>query len=377
MNIVIVTTGHSPLDERIFYKFGISLTKHKHSVSIICSTEVIDTAVDGIRIRGFKDDSLPKKEKIERLFAEITPFDPSLIICCEPLPILAARKYKRESLREVKIIYDITEYYPLRNMLINYSGFLRIIQYLRFASFNAYVSNLADYLFIGDEGKANFYKIIAPGIKKAIIGYYPPKKYFHYSPPGYDGKNFTLCYVGNISRERGFIRFVDLVKKAAERFEDKVIAIKFIGSKSDDFSGLFDEFSDYQNIRVLQTERVDYKNYSSEFEGVDLCIDLRDKNIVFNRSLPIKVFDYIASGKPFIFSNLDSFNGFEDLREAGLMIDPDDLESALQRIADYLSNPDKLINDSLAAYKLFKNKYNWEIIESKMIHIINSLLKKQ
>jgi len=377
MNIVIVTTGHPPFDERIFYKFGISLKDSGHNVCIICSTKEITTEVEGISVRGFEDKFLPKQEKIGRLFAGIALFKPSLIICCEPLPILAARKYKKEILHEVKIIYDITEFYPHQNMLNNYYGLTRIMHYLRFSVFNAYVSNLADYLFIGEKGKAKLYNIIVPSGKKFIIGYYPPQKYFHYSPPGYDGKNFTLCYTGNISKERGFIRFVNIVKKVAARYNHKFFTAKIIGHAQDDFSGLISELSDIKNIKVIQTDQVDYKYYSSEFEGVDLCIDLRDKNNVFNRSLPIKIFDYIASGKPFVFSDLKSFKGFEDLKEAGIMIDPDDIDSAVQQIYLYLDNPDKLRKDSQIAFRLFQEKYNWEIIESKMIDIINALIRKR
>jgi glycosyltransferase involved in cell wall biosynthesis len=377
MKIVIITSGHPPFDERIFYKFGISLKKYDHNVSIICSTEDIDTEAEGIQIRGFADESLSKNEKINRFFEEIARFNPSLIICCEPLLILAAHRYRKRSSRETKIIYDITEYYPHQNMLNRYSGIIRNLQYLRLTLFNAYVSNLADYLFIGEKGKAKLYNIIAPTVKKAIIGYYPPRKYFEYSPPGYDGKHFTICYAGNISQPGGFRRFIDLVKEASRRFGDKIFIAKIIGSGQDGFRDLINELSDITNVKVILRDRVSYPEYSSEFKDVDLCVDLRDKNIIFNRSLPIKVFDFLACGKPFIFSNLDSFEGFEDVKQAGLLINPGDTEAALQRIYVYLNIPEKLRDDSLNAYRLFREKYNWESIEGKMIDIINSLFKKQ
>ncbi len=89
MNIVIVTSGHPPFDERIFYKFGISLNKYGHKTAVVCSTEEISTISEGISIEGFRDTGLPKKEKINKLFNLTASFNPSLIICCEPLPILS------------------------------------------------------------------------------------------------------------------------------------------------------------------------------------------------------------------------------------------------------------------------------------------------
>ena len=377
MNIVIVTSGHPPLDERIFYKFGISLESSGYNVSIVCSTQEIDTEKENIKIRGFLDDTLPKKQKIQKLFNFISQFDPNIIICCEPLTILAADKYRKKSIKETKIIYDITEYYPHQNILNKYSGIQRTTEYILLSMFNAYVSNLTDYLFIGEAGKAKFYDIFVPYIKKTIIGYYPPQKYFQYHPPGYDGKCFTICFAGKLTDEYGFLRYLGLVQKAAERFKDKIFVAKIIGNPNKNSEQVIDTLQIIKNVRVEHHIEVKYTDFSAQFEHVDICIDLRDKNKIFNRSLPIKVFDYMASGKPFIFSNLKSFKGFEDIKNAALLVEPDDFESALDRISNYLDNPDKLKKDSLTVYSLFKDKYNWESEEKKMIKIINSLIKTQ
>ena len=150
---------------------------------------------------GFEGSAISRQVKVDRLYTEVKRFGPSLVICCEPLTILAAHAYRKQNPGQVKVVYDITEYYPHQNMLNEYSGITRLIHYIRFSLFNFYVSNLADYLFIGEKGKAKLYNLIAPRVKKTIIGYYPPQRYFQYSPPIYDGRNFTICYAGNISRD--------------------------------------------------------------------------------------------------------------------------------------------------------------------------------
>ncbi len=371
MNIAIVTTGHSPFDERIFYKFAVSLQIAGYNVSVISSGQETNTESEGIKVRGFDGTSLSKKDKVEKLLSEIAASNPALVICCEPLAITAAYRYKKQSNNPVKIIYDITEYYPHQNTLNLYEGFSRKVQYAKLSLFNAYVSNLADYLFIGEEGKVKLYDTTAPFRKKAIIGYYAPKRYFHYYPPAYDGRNFTLCYAGRNAESGGFRRYTSLLKTAAQRFPGIIFTAKVIGMEPEDGGDM--GLESLSNVKTIYTGRTDYINYPSKFEGTDICIDLRDKNIIHSRSLPIKVFDYIACGKPFIFSNLDSFKGYDDLRTAGLMTDPDDIESSIIRISGYLNNPEKLKEDSLTAYKLFEEKYNWEIVEKKMLRIIDSL----
>jgi glycosyltransferase involved in cell wall biosynthesis len=378
MNIVIVTSGHPPFDERIFYKFGLSLKKYKHKVTVLCSTEKIETEVDGINVRGFDGNSLTKKEKIKKLYEEIVRANPSLIICCEPLTILAAHRYKKEKGKEIKIISDITEYYPHQNILHKYSGIMKLLNHLRYFFFNIYVTNLVNYLFIGEDRKAGLYNKIAPTKKKTIIGYYPPAIFFNYSPPLYDGKYFTLCYTGIISEARGFNRFVVLVSKAAERFPDKIFIAKILGRyEQPELKKLTEELSTIKNVEVDYTDWVDYKNFAVELSRVDLCIDLRDKNKVFNRSLPIKVFDYMACGIPVIYSSLDSFKEFEDVKKFGILVEPDDIDAALNKIKFYLNNPGQLKKDSQTARNLFEEKYNWEIIETKMIEAINTIFKNQ
>ena len=340
MNIIIVTTGHPPFDERIFYKFAVSLHLSGHNVCVLSAQMEIDTESEGIKVKGFDGTSLSKNAKVAKLYSEIDAFNPSLVICCEPLAIPAAHRYKKKNNEPVKIIYDITEYYPHQNTLNQYSGIPRMFQYIGLSLFNAYVSNLADYLFIGEEGKARIYDIVAPFREKAIIGYYPPKRYFHYSPPAYDGVNFTMCYAGSNAGSSGFRRFIKLVKMAAQSFPQKIITAKVIGMEPESGSGR--GLESFRNIQAIYTGRTDYLNYPSKFEGTDICIDFRDKNIIYNRSLPIKVFDYIACGRTFIFSDLDSFKGYDDLREVGLMIDPDDLQSALKENISLHKQPGKI-----------------------------------
>lgn len=374
MNIVIVTTGHSPYDERIFYKIGLSLRKFNNEVAIICSNVKIDTFSEGIKIKGFEGNSLSKKVKIKKLTQEIREFNPSLIICCEPLTIPAAHKYKKGKKAGIKIIADITEYYPLRSSMDRFSGLLRVIHYVRHFIFNIYAVNLTDYLFIGESGKSGLYKFIAPTKSKAIIGYYPPLRLFRYSPPRYDGKHFTVCYSGIISESRGFSRYLTLIKKVADLFPDKEFTALIIGKyESEVLRKSTGKLLSKENVRVRYYDRAGYIKYSEMIAESDLCIDLRDKNSVFNRSLPIKVFDYMACGKPVIYSNLSSFKEFMDIEKFGLLIEPDDLNSALDRIGLYLVNPEKLKEDSLAARKLFEEKYNWEEIENKMMKIIGEL----
>lgn len=370
-NISLITSGHSPFDERIFYKFGLTLLNAGYNVSVIASTKQLNDTIEGIKVYGFDGADFPKSKKLVRFNELLKVTLPALTICSEPLTIIAALKYKKHN-PELKIIYDITEWYPHQNMLNQFSGLKRVLYNLIYTAFNIYVSNRANLLIIGEELKVKPYKYFAPLKKKEIISYYPSKKYFQFTPPPYDGKTFTICCTGIISQERGFPRFIQLIKLIAKEIPDKLFNVKIIGPfENEKLRELMNSLSAFNNILIDYKVWVNYKNFAIELKSVDLCVDLRDKNKVYNKSLPIKVFDYIACDKPVIYTKLDSLKDFTELNKCGTFIGNENLETALIKIKEYLNSPDVLNSESLYARKLFEEKYNWEILEKSLINLVN------
>lgn len=374
-NICLITSGHSPLDERIFYKFGLTLLNAGYSVSVIASTKQLTDTVDGIKVYGFDGSAFPKSEKLIKFNELLKETLPDLTICSEPLTIVAALRHKKLN-PKLKIIYDITEWYPHQKMLNQFSGLKWAFYYLIYSFFNIYVSNRADHLIFGEKLKAIPYKFFAPFKGQTIVPYFPSKKFFRFSPLPFDGKTFTVCYTGIISKERGFARFIELIKMIAEELPGKFFLAKIIGPfENFEYRELMNSLSTFKNISVDYKEWVDYKIFSEELKNVDLCIDLRDKNKVYNRSLPIKIFDYMACGKPVIYTNLDSLRQFSDITKFGILIEPDDLFKAKEWIKLYLDNTNKLKLHSEAARRLFEDYYNWELFETLLVNVVNDFLE--
>ena len=181
--VSIVTSGHPYYDERIFYKFARSLNKNGWEVSIICSTveSDINLVKDNIHIKGFIGSNLKKSEKVNKFSYYLASTEPDVIVCCEPLPILAANKIRRAN-RNIKILYDVTEWYP-ENVAFKFYGIKRFSTYASLFILNIIASNLADAIIIGEKSKKKRYDLIAPYKKKQIVSYYPVLEFFNYSTP--------------------------------------------------------------------------------------------------------------------------------------------------------------------------------------------------
>lgn len=377
-NIVIVTSGHPPLDERIFYKFACSLKKHKYNVTIICSNLEINDEKNGIVLSGFDGNVLTKSAKINRLKEYISLCEPDVIICCEPLTIISAYKYKKTCSRTVSVISDITEWYP-ENVALKLRGLKRIMTYIQLFLFNIYSSNLADSLIVGEPGKKKRYDIIAPFKKKIILGYYPVLEFFHSIPKTHNSDFITLGYAGVLSFERGILTLLETADLVAKKHPEKNFRLKIAGRfQYKHEEEIFQKkASDLRHLKIELCDWVEYPNLGGLISDMDICFDLRKKTFIYRNSLPIKIFEYMASAKPVIYSDIRPIRQELPVKKFGFLIDPEDKNEIISKIENYLDNRTLLEEHGAAARKMSEEKYNWNTLEPVLIKFIEQHLENQ
>jgi glycosyltransferase involved in cell wall biosynthesis len=371
--IALVTTGHPPLDERIYWKFALSISANGYETSIICTTENISTQKDNISIRGFEDETLSRKAKLTKLFHMIEEFRPDLIICFEASGIIPAHKYKKYKNNKCKIISDITEWYP-ENVAFKYHGIKKWLLYSIMYLFNVYVTNLADVLILGEDNKLDRYNLITPSKHKIIIGYYPVLEKFIYHAPAFDGKNFYLNFSGRLSVERGFFRFIDVVNRIARKHQN--ISFKIVLSGRNLLPDEVHSIKNFLTQKNILTEIIHFSSYeriSEDLRNVHICFDLRELNFVYD-SIPIKFFEYLACGKPVIYSNINAITeSFDDIN-FGFLVNPNNTDEIVSKIEMYLSDNELLNQHSKNGRALIEDGKNWEMESEKLISLIANLI---
>jgi glycosyltransferase involved in cell wall biosynthesis len=113
---------------------------------------------------------------------------------------------------------------------------------------------------------------------------------------------------------------------------------------------------------------------SSFIERMDICFDLRERNFIYSNSLPIKIFEYMACGKPFIYSDIDPIRQELEYDKYGFLVDPDNEKQIVSAIESYLNNPESIEKRSMSARKLIEESKNWESESKKLIELVTSLL---
>ncbi|MEI7811292.1 MAG: glycosyltransferase [Ignavibacteria bacterium] len=371
--IAILTSGHPPYDERIFHKIGMTFLKYGYKVNIICSTLKADKITEEIHLNGFDGSGLPVKEKIGRFIKLLSQFKPEKIICCEPVTLVAASVYKRISNSKVIVFADITEWYP-ENVANKLHGVKRIITYLKLFLFNIYAVNLADALIIGEKAKLRRYKLIAPTKKKEIIGYFPLLKYFNYSAPKFNGKSFTLCYAGLISFERGIGRILETAILLSQKLPDIKIRLKIAGKFQNDMeeTQFLAMIKPIKSVETIMIPWGDYRKISDTISDADVCLDLRPRTFVYKHSLPIKIFEYMACGKPFIFSDIKPIRREMEADLYGFLVNPKKYDEITDCLIKYISDKELLLTHSKNARKKAEDDFNWEKLETRLISFVES-----
>jgi glycosyltransferase involved in cell wall biosynthesis len=373
--IALVTTGHPPFDERIYWKFGLSLSSNGYETAILCSTENINIQKENISIKGFKDDSLKRKAKLNKLLVLIDEFQPDLVICFEVSAIIPAYKYKKSVNNKCKIVSDITEWYP-ENVAFKKKSAFKYPTYVILFAANILLANRCDFIIIGEILKSRRYKLLAPLTPKTIVGYYPVLRFFKYSMPQKDQTAFTLCYAGLINFERGILTIVEAAYNFAKMHKEIKVKLKIFGKF---------QLSEEENIfnlllkkkKDITVERIDWTSYdkiSDNLSDVHLCLDLRKRNFIYNNSLPIKIFEYMACGKPFIYSDIKPIKEELNVNDFGVLVNPDNLEEIVQAIEKYYSDYALLTKHSQNSRKEIESGKKWETESRKLLNIIRNLI---
>lgn len=334
----------------------------------------IDTIRDGIRIKGFTEYT-KRKDKINKFALLLKDFNPDLIICSQPLTVLAAKKSIKKN-SDCKIIYDITEWYP-ENVAFKFKGLKRILIYIKLFISNIIVTNSSDSIILGEITKKRRYDIIAPLKSKTIIGYYPVLEYFKHIKLIRNPKQISLCYAGIITFERGIIQLYNaailLANKRPELRVELIIAGKF--SYMEEKNKYYEFVNQQSKVIITFKDWTDYDKIYDLMSNADICLDLRNRNFIYRNSLPIKIFEYMACGKPFICSDIEPIRKELNNIKCGFLVDPDNVDEIVSKIELYLDDNALLLKHSQNGREIIEKEKNWDLESKKLLNLVERLLK--
>lgn len=375
MNISILTSGHEPFDDRIFYHMARTLADHHENVEIVSSRHNLVEIADGISLNCFAGDHLTKREKIKCFSERLSAFKPDVIICSEPITLLASRRYSKKLSQKIRVIYDITEWYPSKKNLKLFNWFVKGFIFLKLLIFNLWMAGSADSFIFGEWFKSLPYRLLFPFKSSIYLPYYPDLRYISYCSPEVKPGLLRLSYSGKMSLEKGYGNFFKVIQRLSENNKELKIEVKIIGWYENSEDRLECENSvgpENSNISVRYFEKQELRTFTELINKTDIFLDLRSDDFENRHCLPIKLFYYAALGRTVIFTDLKAIRKEVEIEKFGFLIKPDDYESIANIITKYLNDSNLYYEHCRNARLLSEKLYNWQKIEPRFLnHIFN------
>jgi len=374
--VLFLTTSHSYNDDRIFYHQAKALRDNGYEVKICSLYAEYKGIIEGIEIESYAvlEESIEKKMETFRKVCD--NFQPQTIVCSEPLAVVASKKFVKEY--NASCIYDVTEWYPSMSMLDKYRFPAKIFQTIKFSLIQWYAGFLSTHFIFGETTKKFPLAYFFYFKKQMILPYYPDTAYINENIKNIDSDAITLCYTGQISKDKGIENFFNAIDKLCQKVPALHVRILIIGStvqESDElyFSALLKKYSfDHIELRKPTT----FEQFTEAFADADICFDLREINFENNHSLPIKLFYFMGAGKPVIYSNLKGIRKHMGSLSFGSLVDPQNADAISEVILNYIRNPELYHLHALNARKEFEEKYNWSTIKESFVDFVKRSIDK-
>lgn len=261
------------------------------------------------------------------------------------------------------IIYDIFDFYG--DVL---PGFLRNIVVTMDKSLLPY----SNALILADDSRI---KQIGGKIHQNIhtINNSPLEHFFTGTNPDFDENKFVVFVGGKIVEQRSLDMLITVVRE----IKDIKLIIRGHCGEPEYKQRLLRLGGESENVDIY-LDGVAYDEIIKGTLGADLTIALYDPNIPNNKyASPNKLFEAMASKIPIIVNKNTSMADIVKNENCGIVIPYGDEDALKNAILVIKNNPDlkkRLGNNGRIAYE---NKYNWSIMENRLLEIYHQVLDNE
>ena len=115
--------------------------------------------------------------------------------------------------------------------------------------------------------------------------------------------------------------------------------------------------------------------------GADVCCSVfysrRYEKVLSGKAGPIKLYEYMACGKPIIATHHTAMRHVIEKAHCGVLVDPvQGAEAIAEALEFYYSNPERLREHGTNGRRAVEQWFNWSIAEKRLYHIYAELLTR-
>lgn len=190
---------------------------------------------------------------------------------------------------------------------------------------------------------------------------------------GLDLKRKYICFVGSLSPHQG----VEYLIKSAPLILEKNPFTCFLIVGGGNLESTLKNLTKELNIenRFIFTGIVKYDTVNIFISASDLCVApyIKKRNEKIGIS-PLKLYEYLACGKPVIASNITGLSDLLEKANAGIVVSPENPQELAKAICELLKNDQLREQFGENGHTYVSQNHSWTIVAKKVVDICENIL---
>jgi glycosyltransferase involved in cell wall biosynthesis len=185
---------------------------------------------------------------------------------------------------------------------------------------------------------------------------------------GIKEEEMVLTFVGNLAPWQGVEDLIHVAPLLLEYMKNIRFLIVGDGILKKDFEAEVEQLQ--LSPYFIFTGMVSYNEIPLYINISDVCVILK-RRLISGYS-PIKLYEYMACGKPIVATRV---GGFEFIEKEGIgqLIEPRDIVNLCEVLRDFLKNPHKRIVMGLKSQQIAKERFSWDSRVNRIEKILKEL----
>lgn len=394
--IVFIYNEDYPWDIRVD-KICHALMAAGHEVHLICNNKMerkSDECIKGLnihRLRHFKHQFINTATFfnpiwLTKIYNVVSSVGPDLIIIRD-LPLCLSGIWAAKIFR-IPVIFDMAENYPeamkIWNLTGEYNFINRAIRNYKLSKFVEKISaKNVDMIFtVTEESKEHLLEIGAVNDKIRIIGNTPDLSFIEANVSETQKEDiaalykqqYLILYVGGFQHDRGLDVAIEGMVDVSHAIPESKLLLIGDGPGRAAYEHLAKRLNIVNHVKFLKY--IDFPNIFHYIAISDLCIVPHLRSGHTDTTMPNKIFDYMAMGKPVLVSDAAPLKRLvheENCGEFFISANPKDF--AQKTIDLYRSG--MLKEMGLNGKKACQKKYNWSANKTLLLEAIEQITNSE
>lgn len=378
--VCMLTSGHAPLDDRIFHREAKSLHRIGYTVVVIApSTSSVQKPMEvgGIRIIPMpyhRSKVLTRIMALYYLFRYGLKSGPAIYHCHEVDALWVGILLSKRT--GAKVVYDAHEHFP--SLMSENPIFPRVIKPLvRFLidQSEKVACRFADHVITVNRTLQQRYRAMR---KPTTILYNCPslQLYDRWEAPPIGHAGPIVVYNGGVSKDRGLDRFLLALIEVRKAFPRVLFLVVGKILDNDRFQPWIDRFIRENGLagHFHVTGWMPYEQVPAYLMEADLGVILFQPSHYNNLiGLPNKLFEYMGCRKPVVACHFPEIGAIIEKEQCGLLVDSTRPREIAEAIIYLLAHPEEAARMGERGRQAVEQTYNWERMERALLAVYREI----